>query len=214
VLRAHTLALNDTGIAFVKAARARGDECDAFSWRHEIAHALTPPRQGREQQQLITDALLSYVEVQGQNSVLRQRFIELSLAATSAERLAEKLAKYKLLHNCPAPSARPEEPTESAWRTRYRTFPQLLVVLVGQEPDEARRRIRHLIALWHSDPATRGLDAIPLHFVTLEQLASDGPYAPIFTSADEPEQPQNWLGNKLVGRLRQVGVSNHQCTIC
>lgn len=37
-LRAHTLALNETGIAFVKAARTRGDECDAFSWRHEVAH--------------------------------------------------------------------------------------------------------------------------------------------------------------------------------
>ena len=45
VLREHTLALNDTGIAFVKAARARGDECDAFSWRHEIAHPGLHQRQ-------------------------------------------------------------------------------------------------------------------------------------------------------------------------
>jgi hypothetical protein len=195
VLRAHTHALNEAGIAFVKAARTRGDECDAFSWRHEIAHPLTAPRQGREQQWLIADALLSYLEVLDGDSVLHQRFLELNLATTSAERLAEKLGKYKLLHHRRAPAACPGEPAELVWRSHYRTFPQVLVVLAGQEPAAARRRIRHLIALWRSDPATRDLEAIPLHFVTLEQLTSDGPYAPVFISAnEEPEQYQDWLG--------------------
>ena len=194
VLREHTLALNEAGIAFDKAARARGDECDAFSWRHEIAHALTPPRQGREQQWLVADALLSYLEVRDGESVLHQRFIELNLATTSAEPLAEKLVKYTLLHHCRAPATRPGEPGELIWRSHYRTFPQVLVVLAGQEPADARRRIRHSSALWRSDPATRVLDAIPLHFVTLEQLTSDGPYAPIFISAKDPERRENWLG--------------------
>jgi hypothetical protein len=194
-LRAHTLALNETGIAFVKAARARGDECDAFSWRHEVAHPLTPPRQGHKQQWLIADALLSYLEDQDQGPVLHQRFIEINLPTTSAERLTEKLSKYKTLHHCQPPAAPPGQPTEPSWRSRYRAFPQVLVVLAGQEPTDAQRRIKHLIALWHSDPATRDLATIPLHCVTLEQLTSDGPHAPIFTNADEPEQPQNWLGN-------------------
>jgi hypothetical protein len=194
VLREHTLALNEAGIAFVKAARERGDECDAFSWRHEIAHPLTPPRQGREQQWLLADALLSYLEVTDGESVLHQRFIELNLATMSAERLAEKLAKYKLLHHCRALAARPGEPTEPIWRSRYRAFPQVLVVLAGQAPADAQRRIRHLISLWHSDPATRNLDAIPLHFVTLEQLTRHGPYAPVFITAKEPQQDRDWLG--------------------
>jgi hypothetical protein len=194
LLRAHTLALNEAGIAFVKAARARGDECDAFSWRHEVAHALAPPRQGREQQWLVADALLSYLEVRGGESVLHQWFIELNLATTSAELFAEKLAKYKLLHHCREPAPRPGEPGELIWRSHYRTFPRVLVVLAGQEPADVQRRVRHLSALWRSDPATRGLDTIPLHFVTLEQLVSDGPYAPIFVSAKDPEQRENWLG--------------------
>ncbi len=160
VLRAHTHALNEAGIAFVKAARARGDECDAFSWRHEIAHPLTTPRQGREQQWLIADALLSYLEALDGDSILHQRFLELNLATTSAERLAEKLGKYKLLHHCRAPAACPGEPAELIWHSHYRTFPQILVVLAGQEPADARRRIRHLIALWCSDPATRGFEPI------------------------------------------------------
>jgi hypothetical protein len=39
-----------------------------------------------------------------------------------------------------------------------------------------------------------------LRFVTLEQLTSDGPYAPVFISANEPEQCQDWLGNTAIGR--------------
>jgi hypothetical protein len=194
VLRTHTLALNDTGIAFVKAARTRGDECNAFSWRHDIAHPLTTPRQGREQQWLVVDALLSYLEMPDGDSVLRQRFIKIDLATTSTERLAAKLAKYKLLHQCRPSVVRPGEPTEPIWRSHYRTFPQILVVLAGQEPADARRRVKHLISLWRSDPATRDLEAIPLHFVRLQQLTCDGPYAPVFISASEPEQDPDWLG--------------------
>jgi hypothetical protein len=214
LLRARTLALNDAGIAFVKAARERdGDECDAFSWHHEIAHSVASTRRhGRERQQLIADALLSYGEPRrDQGMVLHQRFIELDLPTSPAWELAVKLAKYKLLHHCQALAARPDGSTESIWRSRYRTFPQILVILAGQDPVTARRRIEHLVALWHSDSATRDLEQVPLHLVTLEQLISDGPYAPIFTNADQPEQPENWLGHKLDGRSEQEGVYDDRC---
>ena len=116
---------------------------------------FTSPRQGREQQWLVADALLSYLEVTDGDPVLRQRFIEIDLATVFAERLAEKLAIYKLLHHCRAPAARPGEPTEPIWCSHYRAFPQVFVVLAGQEPADARRRTRHLIYLWRSDPATQ-----------------------------------------------------------
>jgi hypothetical protein len=211
-LREHTHALNETGIAFVKTARARGDECDAFSWRHDVAYPLTPARQGHKQQWLIADALLSYLEDQHRDPILHQRFIELNLPTHSSERLATKLAKYTLLHHSLTPAEQPGEPPEPTWTSRNRTFPQLLVVLAGQQPTAARRRIRHLIALSRTDPATRGLKPIPLHFVTLEQLNSDGPYAPIFTNADEPEQPESWLGNELDDTSGQTVARRDRCT--
>ncbi len=189
----HVHALNEAGIAFVREARTRGDECDASCWLHEVAHPLAPPCQGRKQQWLVSDALLSYVD--GQDGHLHQRFVELDLGSISVWQLAAKLGAYKLLHHCSASAEPSGGPAEPLWRSSYNTFPWVLVVLAGQDPTAARRRIGSLISLWRSDPATRDLEAVPLYCVILEQLVSDGPYAPIFTSASEPEQPQDWLGN-------------------
>ncbi|HEY4896584.1 MAG TPA: replication-relaxation family protein, partial [Solirubrobacteraceae bacterium] len=52
-LRAHTLAVNDVGIAFVQAARQREDECGPLSWRHEIAHPISPARPRRPGELLV-----------------------------------------------------------------------------------------------------------------------------------------------------------------
>jgi hypothetical protein len=78
-LRAHTLAVNDTGIAFVKAARERdGDGCGPLSWRHEIAHPYIAGRGRNGTHLLIADALLSYLQAAPDESlILHQRFIEL-----------------------------------------------------------------------------------------------------------------------------------------
>ena len=59
-LQQHTIAVNDVGIAFVEAARARGDECGPYAWRHEIAHPLGPLPGSRRPEQLIADAVLTY----------------------------------------------------------------------------------------------------------------------------------------------------------
>ena len=195
VTREHVHALNETGIAFVKAARARGDECDASSWLHNLAHPIDPPRQGRKQRWLIPDALLSYVD--HQDGRLHQRFIELDLGNGTASQLATQLGAYKLLHHCRAPTRPAGEPGEALWRSSYNTFPCVLVVLAGQDPTAAHRRIQSLIAFWRSDPATRALETVPLHCVTLEQLLNGGPYALIFASASDPDRPRNWLGNPM-----------------
>jgi hypothetical protein len=193
--RADILALNETGIAFVKAARERGDECDAFSWQHEVVHPLTPARQGHKQQWLVADVLLSYTEDRDRSPVFHRRFIELDRAKTPAVQLAVKLGVYKLLHHCRSAVEQPGEPADLLWRAQYHAFPWVLVVLADQPPAAAQLRIKIATELWHCDPATRDLPAIPLHFVTLDQLTRQGPYAPIFTSANDPEQPQDWLGN-------------------
>jgi hypothetical protein len=56
-LRAHTLAVNDAAICFLRAARERGDEFGPLSWRHEVAHPLNTGR-GKRRRTLFADALL------------------------------------------------------------------------------------------------------------------------------------------------------------
>jgi hypothetical protein len=188
--RTHTLAVNETGIAFVKAARARHDECHALSW-HDVTHPIPPTRDSRNDHLLITAALLTYIEIREGVAVPHQRFIELDCGTLGAERLAEKLGAYKLLHD---DARQTTGQLRTGWRSRYRTFPWVLVVLAAQPPATAQCRIRTLTALWHTDLATQHLPPIPMHFVTIEQITRHGPYAPIFTSANQPGQPQNWLG--------------------
>lgn len=193
-LRAHTLAVNDTGIAFVKAAREReGDSCGPFSWRHEIAHPLTA---GRSARQLIADALLAYLQGAPEDSLtLHQRFIELDRGTIPPERLAAKLTSYaQLRYYTPTPASH-GAPAEPPWRAYYRVFPSVLVVLADQTPAQARRRIQTVIALHRTDPAHGRYGTVPTSFVTLAQLTARGPFAPIFISAEQPETYLDWLGD-------------------
>jgi hypothetical protein len=59
-LRDHTLAVVETGIAFVTAARERGDTCGPLDWIPEVAHFVGGGSH------LICDALLSYVVDDGE----------------------------------------------------------------------------------------------------------------------------------------------------
>jgi hypothetical protein len=195
-LRRHTLAVNDTGIAFVKAAREhREDDCGPLSWRHEIAHPIAPASR-RQAQLVIADALLSYLQAAPDDSlILHQRFIELDRGTIPSEQLAAKLARYAQLHHYrpkPAPQDAPDGPL---WRAYYRTFPSVLVVLADQTPAAARRRIQRVIALHRSDPSQGRYGTVPASFVTLADLAARGPFAPIFIPAEQPDHYEDWLGN-------------------
>lgn len=59
-LRDHTLAVNEVGLAFVRAARERDDECGPLAWRHEVVHSLGRPPGQRRAELLIADAVLTY----------------------------------------------------------------------------------------------------------------------------------------------------------
>jgi hypothetical protein len=199
LLRKHTMAVNDTGIAFVKAARSRpGDECGPFSWRHEIAHPISPTRARQKTRMVIADALLSYLQqTPDQSLILHQCFIELDRGTIPVEHLANKLSRYAQLHHYkpnppPTVGGVPDGP---AWRAYYRTFPNILVVLADQTPVAARRRIQRVIALHRTDPQQATYGTVPTLFVTLADLAARGPFAAIFISIERPEQYQDWLGN-------------------
>lgn len=190
-LRAHTLAVNEVGVAFVKAARERGEECSADSWRHEIAHQIAPARGRRPAELVIADALLTYLQVEADGTiVLHQRWIELDRGtARPADQLASKITRYTRLRHYTPPGT-----TEPAWRNHYRSFPHLLIVLADQPPQRVRQRIARTLALYHSDPAKDQLGTIPVLFVTLEELTCHGPFAAIFIAAEQPDKPVNWLG--------------------
>jgi hypothetical protein len=195
-LRRHTLAVNDTGIAFVEAARERGeDDCGPLSWRHEIAHPIAPASR-RQAQLVIADALLSYLQAAPDESlILHQRFIELDRGTIPPEQLAAKLARYAQLRHYrpkPAPQDAPDGPL---WRAYYRVFPAILIVLADQTPTAARRRIQRVIALHRSDPTQGRYGTVPASFVTLADLAARGPFAPIFIPAEQPDHFTDWLGN-------------------
>jgi hypothetical protein len=196
-LRAHTLAVNDVGIAFVQAARKHRDECGPDSWRHEIAHPISQARGAKPAELLVADALLTYLQAAEDGSfVLHQRFIELDRGtARPSEQLASKITRYaRLRHYTGAASASAEVPSKPLWRNYYRSFPHLLIVLADQTSERMRQRIHRTLALHQSDPAKDHEGTVPVSFVTLEDLTRQGPFAPIFVSAEHPEKLVDWLG--------------------
>lgn len=195
-LRAHTLAVNDVGIAFVKAARERGGECGPESWRHEIAHPITPARGRRPAELVVADALLTYLQAAKDGSfVLHQRFIELDRGtARPAEQLASKITRYTRLRHYTGAASASGASVKPLWRDYYRSFPHLLIVLADQSRERMRQRIHRTLTLHQSDPAKDHEGTVPVSFVTLDDLTEQGPFAPIFSSAEHPGQSVDWLG--------------------
>jgi hypothetical protein len=195
-LRAHTLAVNDVGIAFLQAARARGEEFGALSWRHEVAHSLTSGR-GRRRAVAIADAVLTYLRGEGAETVLEQRFLELDRGTRSAEGLATELAVYARLHRARDPKGEP------LWRSRYPAFPSVLCVLAGPAAEVLRRRRDTVAALLRADPEIAGSPRPSIRLCRAAELAVRGPYAPIFTEARDPDaRPLDWLGRAKTGEGR------------
>jgi hypothetical protein len=205
-LRAHTLAVNDTAITFVQAAREReGDECGALSWRHEIAHPYRDGRGRHGLHLLIADALLSYLQAGEDSLTLQQRFIELDRGTIPPEQLAAKLARYAQLHDY-----RGSDPKSSPlWQSYYRTFPAVLVVLADQSQAAARRRVARTIALYRSDPAKGRHAAAHVSFTTLTELAARGPFAPIFIDAEQPDRFTDWLTTTTKERTPDASKQPH-----
>lgn len=187
-LKAHTIAVNQVGIEFVRAARARGDECGPDSWRNEVAHPISLGRGRRSAELVIADALLTYVQATDSGGlVLHQRFIELDRGTRTAEQLASKITRYARLRHYAT-----GEEDEPLWRSHYRAWPQLLIVLADQSRLQMRQRVERSLALHASDPAARV--SLPVSFVALDDLTAHGPFAPIFLTTQRPEERVDWLG--------------------
>lgn len=191
-LRAHTLAVNDVGVAFVEAARRSGDEFGPLSWRHEVAHPMSAGR-GRRRRTKRTDAVLTYLRAEGVETVVEQRFLELDRATRPVEGLARELAAYGRLRSARAPGGDP------IWRASYPAFPSVLCVLAGARPDLLRRRRSAVSAFLRADPATASSPQPAIRLCLLEDLCAEGPTAPIFEEAREPGRALDWLGREGEG---------------
>lgn len=188
-LMAHTLAVNDVGIAFMAAARSRRDGFGALSWRHEVFHPMDSGR-GRRRRSKIADAVLTYLRSDDSGTVVEQRFLELDRATRSAEGLARELALYARLRRAEGQGG------VALWRDRYPAFPSVLCVLAGARAELLRRRRGAVLAFLGVDPAVGSTPSTPIRICLLEDLCAEGPFAPIFQEAREPGREVDWLGEE------------------
>jgi Replication-relaxation len=188
-LRAHTLAVNDAAICFVEAARRRGDEFGPLAWRHEVAHPLSRGR-GRRRRQLVADAVFTYLLVEAGELAVEQRFLELDRATLAVDRLAAGLARYARLHRAAG------EGGEATWRASYPAFPPVICVLAGGSRAVLERRRDTAIALLRSDPELERTPEVAISLCLLEDLQSEGPFAPIFLDVQRPGSAVDWIGRE------------------
>lgn len=186
-LQAHTLAVNEVGIAFLRAARERGDECGPLSWRHEVAHPLSRGR-GRRRRTLFADAVLTYLREEDGRLALEQRFLELDRATLTVDRLVAELARYAELHRAKGSAG------EAMWKERYPRFPKVHCVLAGASRPALERRRSSTLALLGSHPQLAGARSPRISICLLEDLRARGPFAPIFRELRDPGRAVDWLG--------------------
>jgi hypothetical protein len=190
----HTLAVNNTGIAFMHIARERGDDFGPLGWRHEIAHPAPAAGHARGEL-LIADALLTYLALGPDHELtFHYRLLELDRATVPTDTLASKLARYADLYRH-APAGRGQASGPPAWQARYPIFPDIICVLAGQPRAALTRRAQTVLALCREDPRLKGTPDVRVSLALLEDLQAKGPYARIWRRPEDPAQTLDWLGN-------------------
>ncbi|HSS05238.1 MAG TPA: replication-relaxation family protein [Solirubrobacterales bacterium] len=197
-LQEHTIAVNEVGLAFVRAARERGDECGPFDWLHEVAHSLGPPPGRRAPEQLISDAVLTYQLAEGEGRAsIAYRFVELDRANRSAAELARRIGRYGRLHRRTIPAEDSTGEPVVLWERLYPVFPTVLVVLAGRARDRLEDRRGTLLALCRQDPDLSEAPEVEVSICLLDDLAERGPFAPICRTLADPGKAVDWLGEEV-----------------
>jgi len=193
-LQQHTLAVNQVGVEFVKAARERGDECGPLAWRNEIAHPLGPPPGRKAPEQLISDAVLTYQRNQPSGRVsFLYRFIELDRATMPVNTLAAKLARYARLYRHTLPGSNALDEPAPLWTQFYPIFPSVLLVLAGASRPRLERRRDALLVLCAHNPDLTGTPEVEIACCLLDDLTEQGPFAAIFRAPGSPRTATDWL---------------------
>ncbi|MBF6619839.1 MAG: replication-relaxation family protein [Patulibacter sp.] len=193
-LQRHTLAVNDVGIAFLRAARERGDGFGPLSWRHEIAHPIGSPVGGRRNEQVIADAMLVYEHYEGRSMSFRYRFLELDRNTMPVHALGMKLARYARLFGYRVPSKKSMSLGPRFWETRYRVFPTVMLVLDNGTPRQLRHRGENALWFAGTEKDMRDAPKVKVLACLLSDLQAEGPFARIFRGMRDPGRPVDWLG--------------------
>jgi hypothetical protein len=191
-LQAHTLAVNNVGIAFMRAARAFGHDCGYLAWQHEVGHRYTEPAPGlRGGGILVADALVNYVVREPGRELFVSRFVELDRGTLPPQELQLKLRNYvRLFQYVPRASAG----AMPLWKELYPTFPPVLVVFDGKPRSQLESRRDSILVLSGSDRRLRVAERPGMFFVLLEDLEADGPFAPVFIELGDPTIQVDVLG--------------------
>jgi hypothetical protein len=192
-LQAHTLAVNDAAICFLRSAAERGDDFGPLAWRHEVFHPLSRGR-GRRRRALIADAVFTYLRIEEDGTAIEQRFLELDRATLSVDRLAAELARYAELYG-----AREGRGGEPLWRRHYPVFPPVHCVLTGAPRRVLARRRATVSVLLARDPLLSGTPEVSISICLLEDLQREGPFAPVFRDVRDPGRAVDWLGRAAAG---------------
>ncbi|WAZ26979.1 replication-relaxation family protein [Streptomyces cinnabarinus] len=193
----HTLAVTETGLAFLHDARRRGDVCRPLDWIPEVYHPLG----GGEA--VTPDALLYYRRARegGGGGAMLRAFVEVDRATMGPERLAAKLTAYARLHQyIPAPIPGTQRrvglgEVEEDWRRRYPIFPRLLFVLDGTGPAGIDNRISALHATIQIPAVAGFLRQVPVLATPMAALRHHGPTAPIWHPIHDTDQKTGWMHN-------------------
>ena len=205
-LQAHTLAVNEVGLAFMRAARGRGHDFGPYSWRHEVAHELDP-RTARGRGHVIADSVLRYwMPLPDGLIAVRYRFVEVDRANRLVDDVVGNLVRYARLREVWADRrAAGRDPRDDAprWTMLYRYFPGVIVVLTNAGRSNLTRRLSNLLALCRAEPELGSPDGVSVSFVFFEDLMARGPFAPIFRRL-EGERLVNWLGQECDDTAEQA----------
>ncbi|NUU20923.1 MAG: replication-relaxation family protein [Streptomycetaceae bacterium] len=188
--QAHTAAVNETGLAFAAHAARLGHECGPLDWAPEVAHRIRDGQRRFEDDHVIADAVLHYVDVRQGRRRMVTLFLEVDRATMTAARLAAKISAYgRLYEYAPEPLDRARRGTASAapaWQATYPVFPRLLVVLDGEPSATLATRLaartEDLYVRTRADPRLARLtNRVHVGVTTLRLLQEHGPFEPIFT---------------------------------
>lgn len=190
-LQAHTFAVNEAAISFLRAARERGDDFGPLAWRHEVVHPLAEGRRRRRTRAVIADAVLTYLRTEAAgNTFVEHRFLELDRATLAVDALAAELARYADLFRAVG------EDEEQLWRRRFPQFPGVVCVLAGARTRMLVRRRDTALALLRAEPQLTRTPEVEIRVCLLEELVARGPFAPIFRSLRDPGRAVDWLGRR------------------